>query len=309
MQGAAWADIQGSSDHPLFPRFAGSEIIGHKVSDYDELIMALGKAYDAGYNDKRLEKDKRVEGRITRNLYLLPAEKTTLQVFRNYEKTLKAQGFSTLFSCAGNGGCGWWSWFVGAQTLGGLRDYATQLGGDFRYLSAYLQRKEGDIYVSLLVYNYDSSVVRAWAGRTMAELNVVEVEPMQQEMVFIKAKDLANGITQQGHIALHQIHFDTDSDIIKADSRPAIDQIALMLKNNPDLKIILVGHTDNQGDLQYNMDLSQRRAKAVMNSLESDYGIKRARLGAAGIGYLAPIASNRSAEGRAENRRVEIIEQ
>lgn len=288
--GAAGTDVKGSKDHPMFPRFEGAEIIGHKATDYDEFTMALGKAYEHASSDYRLKKSNRVEGRVTRTLYLIPPGKTTLQVLRNYEKTLQGFGFKPLFACTNNSECGWYAWFTVAPTLGGLRDYALQLGDDYRYLAAHLPRKEGDVYVSLLVYKYSSSVVGAWKGRTMAELNVIEIEPMKEEMVFVKAEDLAKGIAEEGHAAVHQIHFDTDSDVIKPDSRPAIEEIAKLLKGDPGLKIIFVGHTDSQGDLQHNMELSQRRAKAVMTAMEAEYGIERERLGAAGLGYLAPVA-------------------
>ncbi|MBT4161977.1 MAG: DUF4892 domain-containing protein, partial [Gammaproteobacteria bacterium] len=151
------ADRSGSSDHPLIPRFAGSEIIGYKAVNYDEFTLALGKAYEKTMSNYVLEKDLTLEGKITRILYLAPAEKSSLQVFRNYEKAFDAAEFEPMFSCKGNSECGWRAWFTGAQTLGGLRDYALILGGDFRYLSSHLPRKEGDVYISLLVYKYDSN--------------------------------------------------------------------------------------------------------------------------------------------------------
>jgi len=309
IQGIARADITGSKDHPLLPRFAGSQIIGYSAKDYDGFTLGLGKAYEASSSNYKLKNDKRIEGQVTRILYLAPAGKTALQVFRNYEKSLKRTGSKTMFTCSGNSGCGWHSWFTGAQTLGGLREYALQLGDDYHYLASHLTRKEGDVYVSLLAYKYDSSVISKWEGRTMVELNIIEIEPMEEEMVRITAEDLAKGIAEEGHAAIRQIYFDTDSDTIKPESRDAIEQIARLLKNEPGLKIIVVGHTDHQGELQYNMNLSQRRAKAVMTALETEFGIDRERLGAAGLGYLAPVASNRSEKGRAKNRRVEIIEQ
>ncbi len=308
--GLLLADVAGSKDHPLLPRFEGSEIIGYKTSDYDEAILALEQVHQAPNGNYAFKKEKRVEGRITRVLYLMPRGKTTLQVIRNYEKSLKKSDFKTLFSCAKRGGCGFYAWFRDAIRMGGLRAYADQMDGNFRYLASHLKRKkEGDVYVSLVVYNYGSSVNRQWQGRTMAELKVIEIEPMADEMVFVKAEDLAKGIQDEGHAAVHQIHFDTNSDKIEPESKPAIDEIAKLLKESPELKVILVGHTDSQGGLQYNMDLSHRRASSVATVLEVDYAIDSKRLGAAGIGYLAPMASNRTEEGRAMNRRVEIIEQ
>lgn len=86
-------------------------------------------------------------------------------------------------------------------------------------------------------------------------------------------------------------------------------EIAGLLKQNPQWKIYIVGHTDNVGTYDYNMDLSQRRAKAVVTALTAQYGVQAARLRAAGVGPVAPVASNESEEGRAENRRVELAKQ
>jgi len=80
------------------------------------------------------------------------------------------------------------------------------------------------------------------------------------------------------------------------------------LNNNPDLKIFIVGHSDNKGSLDYNTDLSQRRANAVVNELVNSHGINSSRVTAKGLGFLAPVASNKTEEGRAKNRRVELVE-
>ncbi|MBT4160390.1 MAG: OmpA family protein [Gammaproteobacteria bacterium] len=127
-------------------------------------------------------------------------------------------------------------------------------------------------------------------------------------MVQIKAEDLAKSIAAEGHAAVRQIYFDSGETVIKPESKPALDEIAKLMNDSPTLKVIFVGHTDSQGELQYNMALSQKRATAVRDRIRDEYGIDNERLGAAGIGFLAPVASNKSEEGRAENRRVELIE-
>ena len=85
-------------------------------------------------------------------------------------------------------------------------------------------------------------------------------------------------------------------------------EIAALLKAQPTLKVVIVGHTDSQGTYQYNMDLSQRRAAAVAAELTKTYGIAAARLTTAGVGYLAPLGSNATEDGRALNRRVELVQ-
>ena len=91
-------------------------------------------------------------------------------------------------------------------------------------------------------------------------------------------------------------------------SAPQIEQLAALLKQNPRLEVLIVGHTDGQGAFDYNLSLSQRRAQAVVDTLVSGHAIERKRLTPAGAGMVAPVATNRTDEGRAKNRRVEIVE-
>ena len=132
---------------------------------------------------------------------------------------------------------------------------------------------------------------------------------MEEGLVTVDAEALGKEIAQSGHVAVYGIYFDSSKTDLKPESKAALDQIGKLMKDNPSLKVFIVGHTDNKGKLQYNMDLSHRRAKAVMNELVAKYGIDIERLGAVGMGFFGPVASNRTEEGRAKNRRVELVEQ
>jgi outer membrane protein OmpA-like peptidoglycan-associated protein len=114
-------------------------------------------------------------------------------------------------------------------------------------------------------------------------------------------------LTSDGRIAIYGIHFDTNEAEVKPDSMETIKNIAKVLQENPDLKIAVVGHTDSLGSHEINMRLSKLRADAVVRVLQDQHKISSKRLLAAGAGFLAPIASNDTAEGRALNRRVELI--
>ncbi|MBV9489754.1 MAG: OmpA family protein, partial [Verrucomicrobia bacterium] len=107
--------------------------------------------------------------------------------------------------------------------------------------------------------------------------------------------------------ALYGIYFDTNRTDIKPESRPTLEQIADLLKRQPDLKLLVVGHTDNVGDFESNRDLSQRRAASVVNALVTGFGIAPDRLVPFGVSYASPVASNGTAEGRSQNRRVELV--
>ncbi len=96
---------------------------------------------------------------------------------------------------------------------------------------------------------------------------------------------------------------------MKPESEPTLREISRLLSANPALRLHVVGHTDSVGTVDYNMDLSRRRAEAVVQALTSDYGVSSGRLRAAGVGPLAPAAPNTTEEGRAKNRRVELVEE
>ena len=119
---------------------------------------------------------------------------------------------------------------------------------------------------------------------------------------------MAKGLGEKGHIAIYGIYFDTDKATIKPESKPTLDEMAKLLNGQPQLKVFIVGHTDSQGSYEHNMTLSRQRAEAVAAALAGSYRIARNRLYTAGVGYLAPIGSNASEDGRALNRRVELVE-
>lgn len=139
-------------------------------------------------------------------------------------------------------------------------------------------------------------------------LRIVEKKAMEQYIVA-DAAAFSNDINATGHAAVYGINFDTGKATIKPDSAQAIEEIAKLLKADPNLKIHVVGHTDNTGGVDSNIKLSQGRAEAVLQALVRDHGIAPARLRSYGCGQFAPVASNDSEEGWAKNRRVELVKQ
>jgi outer membrane protein OmpA-like peptidoglycan-associated protein len=152
----------------------------------------------------------------------------------------------------------------------------------------------------------------AWAqaekGNGKIWLRVVETKAMQQ-YVEADATALGSDIKSSGHVAVYGITFDTAKSVVKPESKPALEEIAKLLKQDAALKLKVVGHTDMVGALEANMTLSQARAEAVVQALVSQHGIAAARLKGHGVGPLAPVASNDSDEGRAKNRRVELVKE
>ena len=137
---------------------------------------------------------------------------------------------------------------------------------------------------------------------------IVEKETMKQEVVA-DAAAMGNDINTTGHVSIYGIYFDTGKSEIKPESDAAILEITKLLKNNDALKLYVVGHTDNVGSFDNNMKLSKDRANAVAKALTGKHGIAAARLKPHGVASLAPVTSNGTEDGKAKNRRVELVKQ
>ena len=137
---------------------------------------------------------------------------------------------------------------------------------------------------------------------------IVEKNAMAQDIVA-NADAFSNDLKATGHSAVYGIYFDTGKFDLKPESNQAMGEIARLLKNDAGLKLYVVGHTDNTGGLESNMVLSQQRADAVVQALIRDHGIGAARLKAFGSGPYSPVSTNDTEEGKAKNRRVEIVKQ
>jgi len=184
-----------------------------------------------------------------------------------------------------------------------IQDALKKIGGkvvfddNFNRASTMVLQKEGkETWIEVRSYNNNY------------RLTIVEKEIMKQEIVA-NAEAMGNDINTTGHVSVYGIYFDTGKSEIKPESDAAISEIAKLLKDNPGLKVHIVGHTDNAGERDYNMKLSKARADSVAKELISKYSIDSGRIAAYGVGPLAPVAANKTEEGRAKNRRVELVEQ
>jgi len=147
--------------------------------------------------------------------------------------------------------------------------------------------------------------VQISAGGNYRVTTVTETQLTQD--VVANAAALSSGLNSTGHIVVKGILFDTAKTEVKPESAPALEEVVKMLKQDAAVKVYVVGHTDNVGLLMANIDLSKRRAAAIVQELTTKYGIAAARLEAFGAGPYAPLASNDSEDGRALNRRVELV--
>jgi len=136
---------------------------------------------------------------------------------------------------------------------------------------------------------------------------IVHVKEMNQE-VAADAATMDNEINKSGHLAVYGIHFDTNKAEILPDSEATLNEIVKLMQQDTTLKVRVEGHTDNQGNPAANQNLSERRAEAVVAWLTA-HSIAASRLTAKGFGQTKPIADNSVEEGRAKNRRVELVKQ
>ncbi|MCX5578124.1 OmpA family protein [Kaistia terrae] len=329
-------DIAGASDNPLVRRYEGSFIVSFEqlaFTDFTVPLSPLKASPDPDARDKNNnrvfapEKKIEVEGALTRIAYVLPDGRSPLEVLRNYQDVVQANGGEVLFECkkeecggdaqrAASGGGGDMSLAMLFVYDSDLKDADFSNGkcaltsgiNDQRFFAAKVPQPEGDAYVTVQTFLLiDDLYCKELNGRTVALVHVLEPKARDNKMVVVEAAKMADSLAETGSISLYGIYFDTNKASLKSESEPTLKEIAALLANEPAMAVIVVGHTDNEGEFSYNIDLSSRRAQAVKAALTAKYGIAAGRLTAAGAGMMAPVDSNDNEAGRAKNRRVVLV--
>lgn len=318
---ASSQDMAGSKDHPAIKRFAGSVIVAYDKKRFDSVDIPTSTFSKMNLSSKKREFASPplvAEGERTRIWYESTGETTSVELQRNYATELAAQGFSILYDSSKDAKLGKWNGYLTPYSFT-IAPIATSRSQFVMYsapinsvqtLSAQRQQNGQTTYVHLVAVQWtkDEHTFKAARGAYVA-LDIVDVGAMVQNMVTVSASEMSKAIASTGRVALYGILFDTGKADIKAESKPALEEIAKLLKGDGGLKLRVVGHTDNQGGLDSNIALSKRRAEAVNAALASQHGIAAARLSAFGVADLAPVASNTDEAGRAKNRRVELVPQ
>jgi OOP family OmpA-OmpF porin len=269
MVSGSFTTIEAESELKDTPYFTGMP--SHKITE----------ASDQEFSDYRFYNGKdctTVEGEKFFRAYTLregAKQSSDLQISRNYANAVKGMGGTVVFEgeCSGSDcaeNCGY-RMMVGKVTKGG-----------------------SELWVEVVPFNDGNDYY----------LTLVVKEAMKQD---VTASNLSEALNREGHVALY-INFDTGKSTVKAESGPIIQQIVEMMKANPEVKISVEGHTDNVGNPESNKMLSEDRAKAVVAAIVAQ-GIDPKRLSSVGHGQDKPIADNKTEEGRAKNRRVELVKQ
>lgn len=305
------ADLTGSKDPAGMKRYEGSEIIGYREAKFDEYLLPLGR--QVTYVPLAFQKSQKLEGLVSRYTYLAPVGRTPAEVMQNYKLEFIRLGLVTMYE-KGASDQGWFgptfSEISNQDDLGQILAYNESQ----ERLLVGRSKDAQPTYYEVFVTSYKDGIIpprlaKAVAkDRTLAEIIVIAPQKLEQKMVFVNADEMKRSIADTGKVALYGLYFDTDKDMMRADSAPTMDEIAKLMKANPQMKLRVVGHTDDQGAVAYNLDLSKRRAASVAQQLVSKYGIAAARLDSFGAGLYAPVTSNQTEDGRAKNRRVELVE-
>lgn len=319
-------DAAGSKDHGLTKRIDGSIILRQSAKQFSELTIPLERiVFDYGAQAFKPFNKLKPEGALTTTFYRLPKDATTLEAIRAYQSELAKSGFEILFEGTSGGtptgesntldnGYGRFL----AQAYQTEKDYTIQqysLPGcdDFRFTALKKPGSDGagDVYVTV----FCGAITGAWkapemgidTGTVLVRVDVLEEKPRADRMVLVKAPEMGNQISSTGRVVLYGILFDFNKDTVKPESAPTLEQISTLLKNEPSLKLLVVGHTDNVGEFEFNRDLSTRRANAIVQALVSGYGVEKSRLFPFGCSFASPAAPNTTEEGRTKNRRVELV--
>lgn len=306
------SEIPGSADNAAVSRYAGSTLQNIADESFTSIRIPQGAGKLESNGKLTFSKATTVEGHVQSYFYIGPKDRSALEIFRNYQGALRAAGLTTLFQCelkdcaAAN--------ITEHQTEEAIRDRAWQpnrngnpassVDRDVRFISARGTRNGGDLYVMVYVAEPNS----LWEAPATIVV-VAEPKPMDVGKVLVDLAALKRSLDNEGKVALYGIYFDTGKATLKPESKPQLDEMAKLLTSNPNLKVFVVGHTDNQGSFDFNRDLSKQRANAVSTALMQGYKIDGARLRAEGVANLAPVASNANEAGRAKNRRVELVMQ
>lgn len=291
-------DVEGSKDHHMISRYEGSVIKGYEHKDYDRIV------FPSEVKDNELQTTT-VEGEVTKIIYANPEGTSVLQVQRNYQMALKEAGFKIVYECFGGleeiPRSIYIDYGPGRLGISGKSPYH---GKEESYFLARKPGDDGDTYVSAHTWLSD-----IYDLRPATALQILEEKSMAtgKVQVDIDSDAMAEDIEEKGSVRIYGIHFDTDEATIKQKSESTLAEIAGLLERKEELRLMVVGHTDAVGSMEYNMNLSERRAEAVVDFLSSEHEISEDRLTPYGVGPLAPVASNEEEDGRAQNRRVELV--
>lgn len=290
------------------------------AQDKEEPIISLYKGSELKFDDNLgfetfyyLTSEKShafVDGQVNRKFCAAPENVSAYEVIKNYEQAITSKGGTIIhlsrdayrYTDEKTGEKVWFmsELFTNKRLKPMDRGWAyAQLPKEAQdYIVGKISTPEHDLYISVAAAVIEDA--------TYYTIVTVKTEPMNMDNVTLNI--LNEGIGNKGKVAIYNIYFDTGKSEVKSESKAALATIADYLKNNSDKKFLIVGHTDNTGDFESNVQLSTARANAVIEKLVADFGIDASQLTPYGVASSCPEMSNDSDAGKARNRRVELVE-
>lgn len=300
----AQTDKQDCEDHQVVTRYPGAVIEYCDTKNYSEFALPTGP--ETGY--RTIGEWTNVAGKQTRIYYSLKGDKTVSEVYQNYLTALKKAEFDLFANkmhqernvSTDIGGNTWLNTFYKSNPFPSNVGIKINMGSGSLGGTFYIAAKKGNVYIAVSGKRYSDN-------ETVVLLDVIETEEMEDNLITVNADFIADKLFKEGKVALQGILFDHNKATIKDESKPLLEEIAKFLKANPTVVIFVVGHTDMTGEVQYNIDLSNQRAKAVSDYLINNHQIASSRLLPYGVGPVAPVNNNTSETGKGKNRRVELV--
>ena len=273
----------------------GASKAGSKSVEYDEAKIAAGPT-----ESRKLPNVLELEGKVDWNALRYARDVSAYEAFASWAKFAKDKGFEIEFACARQR-CG--SSFI--KSVVDLNGMIAEGGEKWSQDSGYYFQAKSvssgkSTYLGLLAYKQPN-------GLALSHSLAVVTDTPDFDKITVNAESLAAEIEEKGKVAVYGIYFDTDKAEVRPDSAPMLEEIARLLELRPLLSLYVDGYTDNQGADDYNLDLSRRRAAAVVDALVANHEVDTARLESRGFGEGMPIETNDTDDGRAKNRRVELV--
>lgn len=275
---------------------------------YERVTGPDSYAFPTGPFDSGHQPSEQATGNVSRQVFRIDTQgTTTLQLFAPLRDQITSGGSETVLECATDQ-CGGFDFRFQTEVVA-APDMHVDLT-DYRFLSARHTEDGVTEYLSLLVSRSDRAGYIQMIRVSPSKIRPITFsEPAIIRDPVVRHPEPFPGLALEvsGFTILSDLTFKTGSATLGDEPFASLDALAVFLAANPGSRVALVGHTDAEGSLKNNIALSKRRAGSVKERLVGEYGIDPGQLAAEGMGYLSPVASNLTAEGREANRRVEAV--
>ena len=278
-------------DSPV-PNFPEAKQTKRSVKALESYWIPVGKLF----GDGQAEKVEVVEGRWTHTSYTTPAKRSVVEIGRHYDQGLRNEGFEIVYSCR-DGDCG----------TGGRKTNGDWWDPNFmrRYIVGRQARPEGDLWVCVhaqakgpnLPAQLELDVIQA-----KPEPRVEEVKPDETDAGWLESE-----LVERGHVAVRGVSFDPKKLTVLPESQPVLQAISQLMARDPRRKLLVVVHSDGATDVAASVQRSRKQAGALVTTMVKKFSVPAARVRGEGVGPLAPLTTNATQEGRATNRRIELV--